>query len=419
MQKNNILILFISALLSSCSSTPSKIQPITFFTPKLEIDQKAPKVKLAKASKATSWNQGIDWVNVQPQNFITHPITGEINSFTVSSSKMIAAPISTEGKIFTLDEKNQLSAYDAHNYKRIWMVNLNDAHTKSEAHYKGGLIHSDGKLYITNSTRELMIVDAQDGSVLWRYKMPDVTKSQPVLYKNMILITTVSNDLYAIDKNTGALLWQNDGLQETLSASRDIAPIVHDGKVIIGYSSGQLVAINANNGEELWEINLSREGEKIPGFIPASLESQPIIEGQNIYLTSGNGLLFKINLNNGAVHWQKEIHDVQTMNKSGNSLFVTTNAMQVAAINDANGSICWATNLFTDPKNQSKKLVQLLTPVVINDQLFVASSAGKLYQFSVTDGKLVNSIDIKNDALYLTVTNSLNIFTKTKILVVK
>lgn len=63
--------------------------------------------------------------------------------------------------------------------------------------------------------------------------------------------------------------------------------------------------------------------------------------------------------------------------------------------------------------------MQLLTPVVINDQLFVGASDGKLYQFDARDGKLTNTIDISKDAKYLTITDSLNIFTGKKILVLK
>lgn len=419
MQKN-ILILSLALALVSCNSIKGpKVQPISFFTPKLEVDATATTVVLPKPSKSIVWEQGIDWVNVQPGNFVTAPVTAKYSSHNVASNKMIAAPISSDGKIFTLDENNKLSAFDISSYKRIWSLALDDIHTRSDSHYKGGMVYNDGKIYLTNSTRELVVVDAKIGVVLWRYTMPDVSRSQPVLYKNIILVMTVSNDLYALDKNTGALLWQNDGLQETLAASRDIAPVIHDGKVLIGYSSGQLVAINANDGQELWEINLSREGENIPGFIPSSLESQPIVENGNIYLTSGNGFLFKINLANGDILWQKKVHDIQSMNKSGNSLFVTTNAMQVAAVSDKDGSIVWATNLFVDPKNESKKLVQLLTPVVINNELFVPSSDGKLYQFLARDGKLSNTIDISKGALYLTVSDSLNIFTAKKVLVFK
>ena len=419
MQKN-ILILWVALILASCNGAGgAKVQPIVFFTPKLEIDKNAAAVVLPKAKKAVAWNHGVDWINVQPRNFVAAAIPSKFSSHSVANKTMIAAPVISDGKIFTLDEKNKLSAYDANSYKRLWSVPLDNVRTKSDSHYKGGMIYNDGKLYLTNSTRELVVVDAKIGVVLWRYTMPDVSKSQPVLHKNIILVMTISNDLYAFDKNTGALLWQNDGLEETLAASRDIAPIVHDGKVLIGYSSGQFVAINASNGEEIWEINLSREGENIPGFIPVSLESQPIVEGQNVYLTSGNGFLFKINLAGGEILWQKKIHDIQSMNKSGNTLFVTTNAMQVAAVSEKDGSIVWATNLFVDPKNNSKKLVQLLTPVVINDQLFVAASDGKLYQFDARDGKLTNTIDISKDAKYLTITDSLNIFTGKKILVFK
>jgi outer membrane protein assembly factor BamB len=113
------------------------------------------------------------------------------------------------------------------------------------------------------------------------------------------------------------------------------------------------------------------------------------------------------------------------MSKSGNSIFVTTNAMQIAAINDKTGAIVWVTNLLDNAeakkkffkRKQSKDPMVLLQPVVVNDSLFVGAASGKLYKLSPYDGKIVDTIDIAKDAKYVMVTGKLNIFTKTHRLV--
>lgn len=422
MTKNITILVSLALILTSCAKQSSeKIKNITFFTPVLKVDDGAPSVHISSVQQSTSWEEGVNWINKQPKSFKIEKLSNKFDSFNIAKGNLIAAPIIAEGKLFTISDKGYLTSYDAANNKMLWSVALNTRESKSVLYYHGAMSYSEGKIYITNATRDLIVVDSSSGAILWRYKMLDISKTQPVIYKNMIIITTVSNELYAMDKTTGAILWENEGLVETLSVSRDIAPIVHDGKVIVGYSSGQLVCLDASSGNVLWEINLSGEGSIIPGFVPVSLESQPIVENSSIYLSGANGKMLKININNGSIEWQKEISDIQSISKSGNTLFVTTNAMQIAAVNDKTGDIIWVTNLFELNKSsksflrkKTPKTLVLLSPIVVNDYLFVNSSGGKLYKLSPYDGSIVEVVDIAKDAQYLIVTEDLNIFTKSK-----
>lgn len=453
MKKTNLVILAsVTMLLASCGGS-SKIRDIVDFTPKLTAAAQGYKVVLPQAHEAQPWVEGSGWVNSQPHNFIAE-VDGKFLKHSVSKARMIAAPVIAEDKIFTLSENGILSAIDIRppsdthdvpvasaspasttkkllskfsfkssskgetSYKLLWSADLK--RKTSNIHFSSGaMTYRDGILFLTHGTRDIIAFDASVGAELWRRRLPDVARLQPVLFQNAAIVQTLNNQTYAMDINSGRILWQHDGLPETLSTGRNIAPIVHKGRVIVGYSSGQLVALNLADGQELWQMNLSREGDVLPGYTPVALESQPVVDGDAVYVASGNGFLIKVSMENGSIHWQHKVRDIQAMNKAGNAIFVTNNAKQVAAITADTGQVIWATDL--DPiiegkKPKSRKPTQVLTPVVVNGQLIVVSSDGKLRHLSVETGEIIKTVDVEQGAQFITVGDAFNIFTANNVL---
>jgi len=404
-------------LLTSCGGS-GKIRDIVDFTPKLTQETKTYKVSLSTPQPAQAWTKGADWINTQPQNF-SATVSTKLAKHNVARSRIVAAPVIADGKIFTISANGILSAVSCDTYKTLWSADLNTG-TKSNGFSGGGMVYRDGILYLTHTTRDMIAFDTVSGRELWRRQLPDVTKAQPVLYQNVALVMTISNQLYAVDINNGRILWENNGLAETLSPNRNVAPIIHEGRVIVGYSSGQLMILNLANGEELWQMNFSNEGGDIlPGYMPVGLESQPIVDGKEMYVATGNGLLVKINLENGIIEWQKKVQDIQAMNKSGNTLFVATNAKQVAAIDSATGQIAWATDLdpVIDGKKKTKRSpTHFQTPLIINNELVIISSDGKMRILSAETGMIIRAQEIEKGAQFVTVTDKLNIFTKQNVL---
>lgn len=453
MKKTNLVMLAsVTMLLASCGGS-GKIRDIVDFTPKLTAEASGYKIVLPQAHAAQPWVEGAGWINAQPHNFIAD-VDGKFSKHSVSKSRMIASPVIAENKIFTLSENGILSAIDITppsdtndvqvavapsesaakkllsklsfgssgkdepSYKLLWSADLK--RKTSNTRFAGGAMsYRDGILFLTHGTRDVIAFDAAAGMELWRRRLPDVVRLQPVLFQNAAILQTLNNQTYAMDINSGRILWQHDGLPETLSTGRNIAPIVHKGIVVVGYSSGQLVALNLANGQELWQMNLSREGEVLPGYTPVALESQPVVDGDSLYVASGNGFLIKVNMANGSIQWQHKVHDIQAMNKAGNAIFVTNNAKQVAALATDTGRVIWATDL--DPiiegkKPKSRKPAQFLTPIVANGKLIIVSSDGKIRQLSVETGEVLKTIDTEKGAQFITVGDAFNVFTGTNVL---
>ena len=97
-------------------------------------------------------------------------------------------------------------------------------------------------------------------------------ESQPVVWNGVIYVTTGKNDVFAVDVETGKVLWQYEAkLNQKITTiccgwlNRGVG--LGDGRVFMGRLDGKVVAIDAKTGEELWARQLVRwqEGQVITG----------------------------------------------------------------------------------------------------------------------------------------------------------
>jgi quinohemoprotein ethanol dehydrogenase len=95
-------------------------------------------------------------------------------------------------------------------------------------------------------------------------------ESQPVVYNGVVYVTTGKNDVFAVDVETGKILWQYEAnLNQKISTvccgwlNRGVA--IGDGKVFQGQLDGKVVALDAKTGAVGWTRQLVRwqEGQTI------------------------------------------------------------------------------------------------------------------------------------------------------------
>jgi quinohemoprotein ethanol dehydrogenase len=88
-------------------------------------------------------------------------------------------------------------------------------------------------------------------------------ESQPLEYQGVIYVSTGMDDVFAVNADTGKILWQYKGnLDQNISTvccgwmSRGVA--LGDGKVYIGQLDGKLVALDQSSGKVAWSTLVAR-----------------------------------------------------------------------------------------------------------------------------------------------------------------
>ena len=140
-------------------------------------------------------------------------------------------------------------------------------------------IVEDGVMYITTPYNHVFAIDARTGQQLWHYEHKLGTtifccgpnNRGVALADDKVYMATLDAMLIALDKRTGALVWETEIADPEFGYSETVAPTVYQDKIILGISGaeygirGFISAYNKDTGELVWRWHT----------IPAPDEVQP------------------------------------------------------------------------------------------------------------------------------------------------
>lgn len=128
-----------------------------------------------------------------------------------------------------------------------------------------------GDLLIAATSERTVVGYAATGVRLWTTELPDVAFSAPTVVDDLVLITTLSGDVHALDRRTGTIRWHT-------ALRSDIAPqtaVVADAdRVVVMTRAGDLVALATKGGEELWRTEVDE------GVLTALVDDQVMVADQ-------------------------------------------------------------------------------------------------------------------------------------------
>lgn len=335
--KKFVSFLVISTCLASCDHIGStKIKNLIDLTPKLEVE----------SNRAPIITEGRE----DPYSFEKQ------KNYTLSKSNIISEPAIAKKIVYTVDRKGYISAFSIKDKKILWTTDIAADSTARDFH-NGGILYSNGRLYITNGSRYLVILDASNGREIIRKEFPDIVRSKPIMAtKDLLLVQTISNQLISYNIESSKFVWMHEGGIETISAKNHVHPTIHDNNVLVSYSSGEVAYIDIYSGAEKWRYILSSSGDSaLPSFEPSIILTAPIISENFAYFATSTGKIVKLNLDTGIPVWLKDAENIQSMTLHQGNLFVTSNARQIAAISADDGKVNWIGNLISEKERGTRK----------------------------------------------------------------
>jgi outer membrane protein assembly factor BamB len=312
-----------------------------------------------------------------------------------------ARPIIADGRVITLDTKSMVRAFHDQTGRQIWATSV--AHEREkESVISGGIAQDAGFLYLTSGYNEVLAINPQDGSILWRTRISAPSRAAPTVKNGRLFITTLSNNVIALDAKDGKILWEYEGVGETTGLLGAASPTVDDNLVVAALSSGDLLGLRADTGAVLWEDNLSsalRFGRNMAGL--SDIRGYPVIFGDAVIAVSYGGKIVVIDKKTGNRKWQQEISSAETPWVAGNTVYVLNSDYQLVALNIISGEILWIASVpkYKNPEKR-KELVSWTGPVMAGDRLLVFGSNGAVIEYNPATGELLTQW-VHRSAIYL------------------
>jgi outer membrane protein assembly factor BamB len=311
--------------------------------------------------------------------------------------RLIASPVVADGKVFTLDANNTVSARNMSNGRQLWQITLKQKGEKKESGFGGGISYHDGVVYATSGFGFVSAIDAKTGKENWRKATGVPMRGAPTIADGRIFAVSYDNQLFAMTTANGDIIWNKVGIAENAGVIGTASPAVVGETVVVAYSSGEIYAYRVENGQDIWTDTLSRTNVGLPTPMSSlnDIDGLPVVDDGIVYAISQGGRMVAINLRTGERVWERNIGGTQTPWIAGDFIYLLTSDDEVLCLSRRDGRIRWVRELpdYINP-DKRKKFVYWSGPVLAGDRLVVVSSLGYAVAISPYDGRLMSKIEL-------------------------
>lgn len=257
---------------------------------------------------------------------------------------------------------------DDPNLNVVWKVKIAKKTTASP-------VFDQKNVYMADKNKDIIAVDKISGEKVWSFKMDYPASSQGVVIDNMVLYNDLIY-LYALDKDSGNLLWKFDTGTKSDRIFADqwdyysSSAMVKDGKIYLNSMNGMTFIIDPKTGNKLKEYDTS------------IARNSPVVKDDVLYV-SGETRVVAIDLKTDKLLWSHKVKGKQcgTPVVYNRKLFTAGRDTLLTALDIKTGEIVWQ---FKE-KSGSWFTADL---VEHNGKLYVgASDAFKLFVFDPETGK--------------------------------
>jgi outer membrane protein assembly factor BamB len=248
----------------------------------------------------------------------------------------------------------------------------------------GDKMYSQEGLYSSN----YYCLNANNGSYVWGLELGESGISPAVYQNGVLLINTASCTLYAIDAQSGELLWS-----KWLAGYVYTTPSADDRNVYVAYNHGGfpvVVSFDLRSGELNWMRLVDQE-----------IIAAPVIEGSEVHVTSQNGMYYVYDKETGTLKKKREdLNAVSSPTITSDKIYVTIsngNEEHLVALN--------RTTLETEinyPTSLTSLKISGVRGVDATDQMNFNGSHPIVYQnriVVITDSYSIRAYDINTEEL--------------------
>ena len=269
------------------------------------------------------------------------------------------------GYLYTASDS--LWCLDAMTGERIWATAAADAGGSTPAVVDGRVYC--GRASYSQSTSYIYCFNAVTGAEIWSVTIYGYTASCLTVCSGMVFIPAYMGSLYALDANTGSLVWENN---DSYTGYWDSSPVVVDNLIYINGDDSKARAINATTGITVWEVDIT------PGTY---LSATPAYHDGRLYFGDQVDAYHCLDASDGSTIWS--VPGVQHGSSGiadgivfyGESSNYYADSARVFALNCETGQVVWSYMTNSGPYGI------VSSPAITDGVMYIAATDNNLYAF--------------------------------------
>ncbi|TWX68730.1 outer membrane protein assembly factor BamB [Colwellia demingiae] len=312
-------------------------------------------------------------------------------------------PIVAYNKVYSASRTGDVVAYEKESGDKVWQADLSDINdersfwdSRVSALVAGGPIAGMNKIFLGTENGDVFALDAETGELVWQAKIKGEVITPPAIDSGILVVNSASGVLKGFDANTGDELWKAEQDVPALTLRGISTPVIASGGVLVGSGKGELGVYILEKGQAGWttEVGEATGSTELQRVI--DVDSAPVVFGDKVYAISARGNLVAIELKSGRILWKRQYSSFRQIAVYRNDIFITNTRGHIYALNRIDGIERWSNVELT---NRS-----VTGPAVVDDYIVVGDFEGYLHWLDQETGEIVSRHQVDSSGIYSTPT---------------
>ena len=292
----------------------------------------------------------------------------------------------TKGSILKFDNSSKL----------IWKKNY---YSKTEKKLKPILFFANNKntLVVVDSISKFYAMDINSGELLWSKNNSAHFNSQVKVYKDKFFAIDSKNVLRCYSIKDGSEIWKIKTERLLIKSTKKLSLLIVDNIVYFNNSIGDITAVDIENGELLWLT--PTQSSDIYGQSFFTKSSNLVANNDSIFLSNNENNFFSLDIKTGILNWKQNINSTLTPTLVDNLIFTITMEGFLVVIDRRQGNIIRITDIFKQFKKKKRLKIKPVGFILGSENIYLTTSHGRLMIIDVALGRTISMLKIDNDKI--------------------
>ena len=316
------------------------------------------------------------------------------------------SPLFYNKNLVFYDNKGEITVYDE-NQKTLWKNNFYNK-SKKKIRPRLNFALKNNILIVTDDVAKYYAINIDTGELLWTKKNIVPFNSNIKIKDDVFYAVDYKNILRSISIKDGSEIW-NLKTEESLTKSNTKISIAHDEKSIyFNNSIGDITAVDIKSGQLIWQLPTQNNNISQNAFQLSN--SELVINENTIFFSNNKNEFYSIDTATGLINWKTEISSDLKPVVIGKLIITISEKGYLYLVDKKSGNIMRINDLFKDYKNKKRKQIKPTGFFITSNKIYVTNSDGKLIIVNSNEGNILNIMKISGGKILQPFINENNLF---------